>query len=503
MSYFSCAYGIFMPVYALSVTGLPVAVARLVAEREALGIGSDAVVSVSLRIFSLFGLGASILTAAIAYPFCVYVAKLPEALPSVLIISPAVFFGCVTSVYRGCYEGRRNMYPTALSQVAEALTKLSVGLALTYGVLNAAEKSPEKLSFFLSKLGFSDDLSKSVVPAAAAAAVLGITLSSLVGMLFLMLCHKFTRRTAAKKIKIDRTIVSPLIKTALPVAVGSLVTSLTSLIDLATITGSLPDGIVLAGITPENTAAFLYGSFGGLAITVFNLVPSVINMFGKGIIPSVAEAWALKDSEKLRRGITEALTASAFLAVPAGLGITVLSREILSFLYRGRELEVLVSARPLAALGAGIILLSLTTPVFSMLQAVGRADLPIKIMLVGAAVKLAGNLILIPIPEINLTGAGISTSLSYAVIFILALMALSRVTAVKIRCVPVFAPSVLSGMICAYSAYIMYNKLYISISNSLSLLASIVISCGIYLICALSIGYFARSLRFYEKFEKI
>lgn len=35
MGYFSCAYAIFMPVYAISVTGLPAAVSRMVAENMA------------------------------------------------------------------------------------------------------------------------------------------------------------------------------------------------------------------------------------------------------------------------------------------------------------------------------------------------------------------------------------------------------------------------------------------------------------------------------------
>ena len=36
MGYFSCAYGLFLPVYALSITGLTTAVAKLTAERAAL-----------------------------------------------------------------------------------------------------------------------------------------------------------------------------------------------------------------------------------------------------------------------------------------------------------------------------------------------------------------------------------------------------------------------------------------------------------------------------------
>lgn len=73
-------------------------------------------------------------------------------------------------------------------------------------------------------------------------------------------------------------------------------------------------------------------------------------------------------------------------------------------------------------LGIGVIFLSLSFPLFSMFQAIGRADLPVKLMIAGVAVKLAGNMILIPMPHINVAGAAISTLLCYLVIFILSVI---------------------------------------------------------------------------------
>jgi len=42
MSYFSCAYSLFMPIYALTVTGLSAAVARMTAQSAALGMYDNA-----------------------------------------------------------------------------------------------------------------------------------------------------------------------------------------------------------------------------------------------------------------------------------------------------------------------------------------------------------------------------------------------------------------------------------------------------------------------------
>jgi len=76
MSYFSCAYSIFMPVYALTVTGISSAVARMTAQSTALGMHRNAsrVRTTALLFFSLAGLAGSVLTALLAKPFCVYAA---------------------------------------------------------------------------------------------------------------------------------------------------------------------------------------------------------------------------------------------------------------------------------------------------------------------------------------------------------------------------------------------------------------------------------------------
>ena len=65
MSYFSCAYSLFMPFYALIVTGITSAVAKLVASSAALGMYSNAlrIRRVALVLFSVAGVPASLLLA--------------------------------------------------------------------------------------------------------------------------------------------------------------------------------------------------------------------------------------------------------------------------------------------------------------------------------------------------------------------------------------------------------------------------------------------------------
>ena len=185
-----------------------------------------------------------------------------------MMIAPSVLFGCITAVYRGFWEGMRNMYPTALSQVVEAVVRLAAGLALCSYVLNNSES-------VLKYLPKGTD----ITAAASAAAVLGISLSTIAGTAFL-----YIRGTGLEKDsplisegveESGRKIIRSLFAVLIPVALGSIVTNLTSLIDLATIIRCLdkaadaaPDYLYhkfgLSGISHIELSEFIYGSLQGL-----------------------------------------------------------------------------------------------------------------------------------------------------------------------------------------------------------------------------------------------
>lgn len=475
MGYFSCAYGLFLPMYALTATGLTTAVAKLTAESCAKGNYKNVrkIHRVALIAFTGAGIPGTVITALLAKPFAEHVTSSPKAYLSVLMIAPSVLFGCITAVYRGCHEGMRNMYPTAVSQTLEAAVKLGSGLFLCSYTL----KHWETVKEFLPE--GTDPLA-----GAAAAAVMGISLSTLAGTLFLFVRGTGIERGTPTALlgheESGKSILKEILKIMIPVALGSLVTNLTSLIDLATIIRCLDSAVVKApqkvcesletySIDRAELSNFVYGCFTGLAVTIFNLVPSVTNMFGKGILPNLTHAWACRDKAQAQKLSEEVIRATAFIAVPSGLGITVLAPNILEFLYPSRPIECAASADSLSVLGLGVIFLSLSFPLFSMLQAVGKADLPVKLMLAGVAVKLTGNLLLIPIPEINISGAALSTTLCYAVIFILAIWQYGKHTGIKIPAIKILLPSFISGGLCAAAALMICKTASASLGNTLCL----------------------------------
>ena len=368
------------------------------------------------------------------------------------MISPAVFFGCITAVERGYYEGLSNMYPTAVSQLAEGLVKVFAGLFLCSYVSENAEK------VMLLFPGMTD-----IRAASAAAGILGVTLSSAGAALFFAVIRLFNRSDAKRGDKTlvrHREIARELTATALPIGVSAVVTNLTALIDMGTVIGCISyfgsRMAVPEGITADEMPHFIYGSFAGIALTVFNLVPSVTNMLGKGVLPSITSAWEKRDRQALQRGTMQALLTASIIAVPAAFGMGVLSGEILHFLFPKQHDEVEICINSLRFLMPGMVCLCLSFPIFSMLQAIGKASAPLKIMIVGAAVKLVGNLITIPFMEAE--GAAVSTSICYILILAVSLRLFASETGIELPVKP-FAAVIYAGAMCSASAYLVSDIL--------------------------------------------
>lgn len=505
MGYFSAAYGIFMPVYAISATGLPAAAARAVSSAAARG-REDEVFEVrrtALSLFGLVGLSGTFVIVMGAYPLCKAVSGDIAAVPAIIAIAPSVLAGCLVSVYRGCVEGRRDMYPTAVSQVIEGAAKLIFGLSLCYGCLYIAKTSP-LLFMRLTGCNNADD---GALPYSAAAAVLGITLSSFAGLFYMMLRErreKGGRKSDRLSSKERAAIRRELLRTAIPASIGALVINLTSLIDLVTVMQSLKvlatkspqvfSTLLAGGVSAADIPNFVYGSFTGLAVTVFNLVPSVTNMFGKSMLPAAAAAKASGNRKRLGECAGGAVLASALVSIPAGIGIAVLAEPVLKFLFSSRELEISVCSEAMRVLGGAVPFVCISSAAFAVLQAADKADIPVKLMAVGAVIKLIGNIVLTSVPALGVTGAAISTLVCYIFICIASLVMLKKYANFDIQGFgKVFLKIFSCGMLCGAGAFLVYNKLSNYGSNVVSTLSACLFGGIIYILSTYFTGIITKS----------
>lgn len=403
MGLFYVAYNIYTALFVISTAGLPVAISKMVSEANALGRPAEGrrILSVALTAFSAFGLLATGVLWFGAGAFTRLVGN-SGAMLAVRAVAPSLFFVSVMSVIRGYYQGLADMVPTAVSQVLEALGKLVLGYLAAKMLLGA---------------GYG-------LPVAAAGAIGGVTFGSAVSTLYLVGRHLLGRRGAPKDgvgARVPRrSILKRIILISVPVMVGASVLSLTNLIDMAMVMNRLQD----IGFS-EEAANTLYGSY-GLAQTLFNLPQTLVVALSVSIIPAVSAYYARRSRELAQRTIHSALRIASLIALPSAAGFLVLAGPILDLIYYSKPEDSATAAPLLAILGAAVFFVAMVSLTNSILQAVGRVHVPVYTMLIGGAVKLAVNYVLVGTPQVNISGAPIGTALCYVTIALLNLAALRR-----------------------------------------------------------------------------
>lgn len=517
--YFNSAYEIYTPVFAISMAGLPVAVSKMVAENVALNRFKDArrVFNVSKIVFLIVGVAGTLVLLSAALPYSHFIetegasvftfieliktlakspaliADLPKTFAAVLCVAPSIFFCCYMSAYRGYYEGLRNMTPTAVSQVIEALGKLIIGIALAKTVISLGDSQyaagmleSGNISATVFGIKVFDETAKNgiVLPFAAAGAVLGVTTGSILSNLFLIIRHKikgdgFDRVQLVNSPQPESSgkIAKTMIKIAVPMVVSALVLNITNLVDTVTIQSRLmfalgkdfgaieqmysdvfAKAVELSRIDLgdfERVRSYLWGAYGA-AQDFRNLVPTITIQLGVSALPALAAAWAIKDKTSVKSTVETVIRISMLVALPAGIGMAVLSPALLTILYgRGGSSEAIPIIAPvLTAFGIATPLMAVSTPVNNLLQAIGRTDIPVKSVIVGALTKVVCNFVLVGIPKVNIYGAVVGTVLFYVVIVSFNFISLLRITKVKINWGSVFGKPFVCAVLCGVTAFV-------------------------------------------------
>lgn len=509
--YFTSAYELYTPIYAISMAGLPVAVSKMISERMATGRYREVrrVRDACKRVFLITGIGGTALIVALSYPFSHYIIGSPNTFYSILCIAPSIFFCCMMSTYRGYYEGLRNMTPTGFSQVFETIGKLVFGMGLSKIVLDAGySQFRQSGTVFGVPCESADKVVLLAAPYSAAAAISGVTIGTILGLIYLFIYH----HTKGDGITDDDIFSSPepekvgtltktLVKTVIPIATSALVLNITNLIDTTTVQSRLKYAVSIGadtirnmypqidslGIETADIKDFLYGCY-GVGLDFRNLVPTVIMTLGVSAIPVLSAAYVVKDKEKMEGAIQTVIKTATLLGVPAGFCMAVLAEPILRIMYP-RSISISISAPFVAIFGYFALLLAISTPINNMLQAIGRADVPVKSLILGATVKIICNYILVGNPEINIKGAPVGTILCYLIIVVNNLRILLKETGAKIRWFDCFFRPLAVGAFSGGFAYIVYDlcTAYLVFGNEGSRLNGNSVSCLIALIFAIII----------------
>ena len=475
---FNSAYALYNPLFMLSTAGFPIAISRMVSESITKKRYRDVkqIHRISVPIFVIAGCLCFLIMVLGSFIY-IKLIHADNAIFALLCLSPTIFFGCLMSIYRGYFEGMRNMVPTAVSEIIEASCKLFFGLTASFVVTKYGMSQYSSTGFVFGIKCMNDaEAESAIIPIAIGAAITGISLGSLIGFLFLFIRYKrggdgITReelKNSPPPRKPEKTL-RIMIRTAIPIGLGSIIMSLADMIDstlvqirINNIMQTDPDALlgVYGSLIPDNvyysqeTHTFLYGCY-GIALTLMMLVTAVTQVFGTTALPSVTAAWTSGNKEQLKKSMETVMRVTTLVTIPSGIGMSVLAEPLLSMIYHGSSVadEVEIGSKVLAVMGISVIFIATSTPLCSMLQAIGRMDVPLKLFAIGMAMKIVVNYILVGIPWINIQGANIGSIVCYGFVTVVALFVICRETKIIPDFVSIFVKPLLAGIVCGAAAY--------------------------------------------------
>jgi len=394
---YQLGYPLLVVLLTIITGGIPLAVAKLVAAAESEGNERKAkdVLRLSLALAVLL---AALFTGALLFGARWLSTELlndDRVYYTLLAMSPMLLIVGVSAVFRGYFQGRQNMVPTALSTTAETVARIIAMLVFAYALL------PRGVAF------------------AAAGAMFGVTVGELCGLGVIV--YQYYRTRAAYKAFHHAAIgvagapqrwaasLREMMRIAIPVTGSRMVGSASYFLEsVMTVKALAIAGVAVAAATAQ------YGSLQGMVIPVL-LLPGVLTYsLSVSLVPTLAEAAARGDMRLIHKRLHQSLRLALVSGAPFAVLMYVLAEPICYFLYNDAEVGGMLKLMAPVA-----ILLYFQGPLQATLQALDRPGTALLNTFYGAAIKLTLIYVLATQPQFGIYGVLAAINVNIALVTIL------------------------------------------------------------------------------------
>lgn len=389
---YTAGYDIFVFLIAVTSLGAQPAVTKVVTELRAIGNHKDALraMKLAIRYLAMISIAIAGIFMVLAFPLSKIISAEQSAWTFVFL-APAIIFAAILAAYRGYMQAVEEMEALAISQIIEQLVNVILSLVFA-AVLIAVTSSDEWGS---------------------AGGTVGTSLGAIIAIIYIIYIyekrnykeeaeknHDPSRRRVS-----DKRIVKKLFMYALPITLVAGVQNFAGVIDTMT----LGRGLSSAGFNQEQVndlrAVLSYYK------TLVYVPLAIVTALGTSIFPKVIQAFVHKNKKDLKQQTSYAFRITYIIIMPATFGLAILSKEIYKFLFNNTS-----TGYTLLMYGSALLIfMSITTIQNVILQGINKLYLIIVSASAGLIAKIVINLILIPIPSINIMGAVVATFVSFII----------------------------------------------------------------------------------------
>ena len=405
---------VFLFVYALTSVGAQPAVAKVVSEFIALEEYEEAerTLKISRNFYVFIGLIVGTLMLLLAKPLT-KLGNIPETAYGIMALAPCVVITAALSSYRGYMQGKMNMKAIGVSQILEQLINIFISLlfafilvqfSLEFGAAGGQIESEDEFEEF--------------------------------------------KEAKKEKKKSNKQILKRVISYSIPIIISSGLQNFGGLVDMVNVKNRL----LVAGFE-KDMANILYGNY-GVYKTLYGVPLILITAIGTTVLPTISRAMALKDRKEIRRNIKYAFKVALAIAIPAAVGLSMLSEEIYITLFGSTD------GAKIMTIGSFIIILMTMTQIQSViLQGINKFYFIVGSFSIGIMCKIIANYIFVGIPKINIYGAIIGSTIWLIIPSILNHIKIKKTMRMKLPLVRYIVKPVLASIVMALAIILIHQPL--------------------------------------------
>lgn len=382
MGIYQMVYPLYCILLTVSASGIPTGIARIISSGEGRGAEKQA--------FFLYG-GIGLIGALLMYAFSGLLASAqgePAVANCCRLLAPSVFFVALISVVRGYFQGKGNMYPTALTEILEQAVKVCAGIALA-GM-------------------YRDDVQK-----ATAAAVFAVTVSEVFTAVLAVLFYLGSGKSARKPLyREKRTGAKAIFAYTVPLTLTAIALPASQLAESIAV-------VNLLHATSSNATA-LYGIFSGCAITVINLPVSVCYGLAAASVPQISPLAEKGDIKGAKALVKKSLVYTLLLSAPCAVALAIFAPLAVKILFSSLGAEegaLLVNLIRIMAVNA--VTSSLVQTSSACITSLGKPLWGTVTQWVTSILRVGLSAALVAFTSLSVTGAAVSANCCYLVALVL------------------------------------------------------------------------------------
>lgn len=425
---YQLGYPFLIVMLTLITGGIPLAVAKWIAEAETQGDRTRVkqIFRSAMTLTLMLSLLLTVLFVWLTPWISTHLMTDSRVLQTLRMMSPLLVIIGISSVYRGYFQGKQNMIPTALSQTLETVIRIVLALLFAEWLL------PYGLEW------------------GAAGAMLGVVAGEVGGLAVLLVQYARERRKkraigqpagelteqpdmsvplpigASPAIKLPSgrvPVMRRLISLSVPVTASRLIGSFSYLLESIFTARAL----LLAGIA-TGAATAQYGALQGMIVPILLLPTALTYSLAVSLVPSLSEAAAKGDRVTIHSRLHQSMRLALVTGAPFVVIMLLFADPICRVLYNHAEIAPML--RWMAPVG---LFIYLQAPLQAALQALDKPSTALMNTFAGAVVKLVLIIKLASMPSLGIYGALIAINVNIVLVTVLHWISVARFVGFRMK----------------------------------------------------------------------